>query len=236
MLYDSGPASLSMVSIAALLSLGPTLVQAASNVAARSVIGPRTDCASCWRAVRVLLLLDRAHAEHEAGDAIGLVDLQQPLRQPDGFVDLAVLEHRQEGAAQEFGIARIAAQRGAVVDRCRSGIAGDAGVARGQIAARHRNARKCEARLRPGARLRAAPARPRCPTIPAALQAPARPPAGTKTEEITARSTPSGGRRLRRGRIHSGENDLFASAPARTATFSDPQGGTTIESGGVAAS
>ena len=84
-----------MVSIAALLSVGPTWVQADSSVAARSVIGPRTDCASCWRAIAILLLLDRPHAEHEAGDAVALVDLQQPLGQPHRLVDLAVLQHRQ---------------------------------------------------------------------------------------------------------------------------------------------
>ena len=89
-----------MVSIAALLSLGPTWVQAVQQ--RRRKIGDRT--AHRLRELlarrRVLLLLDRPHAEHEARDAVVLVDLQQPLRQPHGLVDLAVLEHRREGAAR----------------------------------------------------------------------------------------------------------------------------------------
>ena len=151
-----------MVSIAALLSFGPTWVQADSSAAARSVIGPRTDCASCWRAAAILLLLDRPNAQHEAGHAVALVDLQQPIREPHRLVDLAVLEHRHEGAAEQFRIARIAAQRHAVVDRRRGGVAGDAGMARGQIAARNRNARERGRRLRPLAGLSLRAGLPAC--------------------------------------------------------------------------
>ncbi len=97
----------------------------------------------------VLLLLDAADAEHEPGQAIGLLDLQQTFGQPNRLVDLAVLQNRGEGAAQQLGITRIAAQGEAVVNGRRRRVASNAGMTRGEIAARRRDARKCQARLRP---------------------------------------------------------------------------------------
>ena len=80
-----------MVSIAALLSLGPTLVQADEQSCRQ--VGDRA--AHRLRELlarrRILLLLDRPHAQHEARDAVVLVDLQQPFGQPHRLVDLAVL-------------------------------------------------------------------------------------------------------------------------------------------------
>ena len=42
----------------------------------------------------------RAHAEHQPGDAVGLVDLQNAVGELDRFLDVAVGEHGQEGAAR----------------------------------------------------------------------------------------------------------------------------------------
>ena len=109
-----GPCSLSIGSTAALVSPAPCCAQAVSSVAARSVIGPRTDCVRfCLRAA-ILLLLERAHAEHQPGDAVVLVELHDPLGEPHRLLDIAVGEHRQEGALEQFGVAsdRRAARRG----------------------------------------------------------------------------------------------------------------------------
>ena len=74
--------------------------QADSSVAVRSVIGPRTDWVKFCRAAGIVFLLERAHAEHEPGDAVGLVDLEQPVGELAGLVDVAVGEHGEEGAAR----------------------------------------------------------------------------------------------------------------------------------------
>jgi hypothetical protein len=58
-------------------------------------------------------LLDRAHSEDKPRDAIVLVDLQDALGKLDPLIDLAIGEHRQEGAAEQFVVTGIAAQRGA---------------------------------------------------------------------------------------------------------------------------
>ncbi len=92
--------------------------------------------------VRILLVLDRAHAEHEPRDAVGLVDLDHALGKLDRLVDLAVGQHRQEGAAEKLVVARIAAQRRAVVARGRRGVALSAGMTGGEVAAGGRGARK----------------------------------------------------------------------------------------------
>src|SRR5215467_8438056 len=49
---------------------------------------------------RILLLLERAYPKDEPRDAIVLVDLQHALGELDPFVNLAIGEHRQEGAAE----------------------------------------------------------------------------------------------------------------------------------------
>ena len=106
-----------------------------SSVAVRSVTGPRTDCAKFCRASGILLLLERAHAEHQPRDAIVAVDLHQPVGQPAGLVDFAVGQNREEGAAEQFGIARIGLQHVEVIGGRGGGIALDAGMPGGQIAA-----------------------------------------------------------------------------------------------------
>ena len=74
--------------------------QPESSVAARSVIGPRTDCRQMRPRRLILLLLDRAHAEREPRDAVGLVVLDNPLRELDGFLDFAACQQREEGAVE----------------------------------------------------------------------------------------------------------------------------------------
>ena len=140
--YQSGPESLSMASTAALLSSAPSCVQADSSVAARSVIGPRTDWANCWRGDRVLLLLDGAHAQHQPRDAVVLVDLEHPVGEMDRLVDIAVGQHRQEGAVEQLGILRIGAQRRAVVGGRRAASRSMVGMAGGQVAAGGGHARQ----------------------------------------------------------------------------------------------
>ena len=85
---------------------------------------------------RILLLLDRTYAEHEPGDAVGLVDLQNALGQLDRFIDLAVRQHRQEGAAEQLVVARVSPERGAIVRRRGGGIPLTARVPGGQDSCR----------------------------------------------------------------------------------------------------
>ncbi len=98
---------------------------------------------------RILLVLDRAHPEHEPRDAVGLVDLQHAFGQPDRLVHLAVGEHGEEGAPEQFAVAGIAAQRRAIIGSGGGGITLAAGVAGGQIAAGGGRAREARRRLRP---------------------------------------------------------------------------------------
>jgi len=95
-----------------------------------------------------LLLLDRAHSEDKPRDAIVLVDLQDALGKLHPFIDLAIGEHRQEGAAEQFVVTGIAAQRGAVIGRRRRDVALITRVPSGEIAARRRGPREAIARLR----------------------------------------------------------------------------------------
>ena len=85
----------------------------------------------------VFLLLQIAHADHEAGDAIGFVDRQNAVGELDGLVDIAIRERGDEGAIQQFVVLRIGAKRRAIEGRRRTGVALHAGMTGGQIAARH---------------------------------------------------------------------------------------------------
>ncbi len=137
-----------MDSMASLASAGLASVHADSKVAVRSVIGSDSIARLAARLGeltarrRILLLLDGAHAKHQAGDAIGLVDLQHALGELDRLVDLAIGQHRQEGAVEQLAVARIAPQRGAIVGGGRSRVALPARMPGGEIAARRRRARK----------------------------------------------------------------------------------------------
>jgi hypothetical protein len=119
-----------MESVAALTSVGLAIVHAASKVAARSVIGPRIDWASSRR-------------------AIGLVDLQNALGKLDRLIDLAVRQHRQEGAAEQLVVTRVTPERGAIVRRRGGGISLTASVSGGQIAAGRRDSGEIRGSLRP---------------------------------------------------------------------------------------
>ena len=101
---------------------------------------------------RILLLLDRAHPEHEPRDAIVLVDLHDALGELDRFVDLAIGQHRQEGAAEKLVVAGIAAQRGAIVGGGGGGVPLAAGVPGGEIAAGGGGAGEARGCLRPRGR------------------------------------------------------------------------------------
>jgi hypothetical protein len=93
-------------------------------------------------------LLERTHPEDEARDAIVLVDLQHALGKLHPFINLAIGQHRQEGAAEQLVVAGITAQRGAVIRRRRRGVALTTGVPGGEIAPRRRDPGKGIARLR----------------------------------------------------------------------------------------
>src|SRR6516165_4836721 len=97
---------------------------------------------------RILLLLERAYPEDEARDAIVLVDLQNALGKLHPFINLAVGQHREKGAAEQLVVTGITAQRGAVIRRRRRGVALTTGVPGGEIAARRRGPGKGIARLR----------------------------------------------------------------------------------------
>ena len=84
---------------------------------------------------RILLLLERPHADHQARNAVGAVELDQSVGEPAGFVDVAVGQNGQKGAAEQIGIARIGLEHIEVIGGGRAGIALDAGVPGSQVAA-----------------------------------------------------------------------------------------------------
>ena len=90
----------------------------------------------------VLLLLDAANAERQAGDPVRAVDLDHALGKFHRLIDFAVDQDREEGALEQFAVLRIGAQRGAVIGRGRAGVALHAGMACREIAARRRDARE----------------------------------------------------------------------------------------------
>ena len=161
---------------------------------------------------RILLLLDRTHPEDEPRDAIVLVDLQNALGEPDRLVDLAIGQHRQEGAVEQLVVAGIAAQRGAVIGRGRGGVALTTGVPGGEIAARRRGPRKAIARLRLRLRASGEHSRPSYSECASAATA-ARRKAG---EEITARRLHLADERPRRGRVEQNGEWPVWTRPART--------------------
>ena len=89
---------------------------------------------------RVVLLLQRAHADHEARDAVGLVGLQDLFRELHRLVDVAVGERGDERAVEQLGVLRILTQRGAIERGGGAGVALGVRMARGQIVAGHRRA------------------------------------------------------------------------------------------------
>ena len=124
-----------MVSTAPRLSPAPACAHADNSVAVRSVTGPRTDCAKFCRAEAVLLLLEFAHADHETRDTIVAIEREQPFGKLARLFDIAVGQHREEGAAEQIRVARIELKHVEVIGRGGGGIALGAGMAGGQIAA-----------------------------------------------------------------------------------------------------
>src|SRR4029079_10621130 len=91
---------------------------------------------------RVFLLLERVYADNEAGNAVVLVELEDLLGEPDGFLDVALRKHRKEGTFQQFRVLRVATKRGAIIGSRRPGVALRTGVARGEIASGRRQPRQ----------------------------------------------------------------------------------------------
>ena len=83
---------------------------------------------------RVLLLLERPHADDQPRDAVGAVDLDQPVGKLAGFLDITVGEDGEEGAAEEVGIARIGLEHVEVIGGRSRRVALGASMPRGQVA------------------------------------------------------------------------------------------------------
>jgi hypothetical protein len=83
----------------------------------------------------VFLLLEVADADHQPRHAIGLVHRQDAVGELDRLVDVAIGQRGDEGAVEQLVVLRIGAERRAVERGGRIGVAFDAGMARGQIAA-----------------------------------------------------------------------------------------------------
>ncbi len=83
----------------------------------------------------IVLLLERANADDQMGDAVGVVDLQKPVSKLAGLIDVAAGEHGEKGAAEQIGIFRIGLQHVEVIGGGGGGIALGAGMAGGQIVA-----------------------------------------------------------------------------------------------------
>ena len=91
---------------------------------------------------RILLLLERAHPEHEPRDPVITIDLHHAIGQTAGLVDFALGEHRQERAAEQFRIARIRLQHVEIISCRGRRVALGTGMPGGQIAARCRRMHK----------------------------------------------------------------------------------------------
>ena len=91
--YQSGPESRSSVSIAACeiagAGIGPSREQGGGEIGDRTADRLR-EILPCQR---ILLLLERAHAEHKPRDPIAAVDLHQTIGQAAGLLDIAFGEH-----------------------------------------------------------------------------------------------------------------------------------------------
>ncbi len=83
----------------------------------------------------VLLLLERPHPDHQSRNAVVAIELDQPVGKPAGFIDVALGEHGEKGAAEQIGIARIGLENIEVISGRSAGIALDPGMPGGQIAA-----------------------------------------------------------------------------------------------------
>ena len=90
----------------------------------------------------ILFLMQRAQAEHEPRDAIVAIDLDDALRELAGLFHIALGQDGKEGAAEQFGVARIELERVAIVGGGGDRVALGAGMTRGEVAARLRRMRE----------------------------------------------------------------------------------------------
>ena len=84
----------------------------------------------------IFLQLEILHADDETRDPVGFIDGEDALGKLDGLVDVAVSDRGDERPIQQLIVLRIAAQRREIKGRRGVGVALDAGVTGGQIAAR----------------------------------------------------------------------------------------------------
>jgi len=57
------------------------------------------------------------NADHQAGDPVALVALDDPIGELDRLIDIALGNRRDECAIEQFAVLRIGAQRGKVERR-----------------------------------------------------------------------------------------------------------------------
>ena len=84
----------------------------------------------------IFLQLDVLNADHQARDAIGLVDRENPVGELDRLVDIAFGDRGDEGTVEQLVVLRVGAQRRTVKRRSRGRVALHAGMAGGEITAR----------------------------------------------------------------------------------------------------
>ena len=82
-----------------------------------------------------MAVLELTDAEHEMGQAVLGVEQHEPARQIERLIEVAVGQRCNEGPLDQFGVARIGAQRLAEEGRRRGGVPIGAGHERGQIVA-----------------------------------------------------------------------------------------------------
>ncbi len=85
---------------------------------------------------RILLLLERAHADNQPRNTIVLVVLQDAFGVTHRFVDVAIDEERQERAVEQRGVLWIEPQRRAVIGGRRARFTLLAGMTRREVTAR----------------------------------------------------------------------------------------------------
>ena len=116
--YQSGPGELvDGVDRGARIAGAPQAPRRCSRVA--SQVGHRTAhrLGQVLAGDAVMLLLEFADADHEPGNAVGVVDATSRSASLLGIVDIAVGEHGEKRAAQQIGIVRIELEHVEVIGR-----------------------------------------------------------------------------------------------------------------------
>ena len=134
--YQSGPVSLSIAATAPLASPAPYWLQAVSRVAARSVIGPRTDWANSRRAVAYCFCLS-ACTPSTSWATRSLLSLREMRSAKATACSTSPPTSSERKAwSQQLDVLRIAFQGGAVIGGGGFGVAHLPGVTGRQITAR----------------------------------------------------------------------------------------------------